>query len=251
MIRDEFVWMAGGPQGSGVDSGANIFARACCYGGLHVYGKREYHSNIKGLHSYFHVRVSPRDIGADLDRVDLLATFDAETIVRHIWEVTPTGGIIADKEVLPMRIASIQTLSPSFRTEFQKTLQNRGAKVETISDLLNEVKKNDVRTYVVPYMEILKEVADEIHEEKLSKLTRMINVLAIGTSFGLIDYDKGPVVKALRMIFSDKPKIISMNVIALDKAYEYARRNFGDDFGHKLETVLCECCLGTRAVTGG
>ena len=50
MIRDEFVWMAGGPQGSGVDSAANIFGRACCYGGLHIYGKREYHSNIKGLH---------------------------------------------------------------------------------------------------------------------------------------------------------------------------------------------------------
>ncbi|MCX9076064.1 MAG: 2-oxoacid:acceptor oxidoreductase family protein [Candidatus Methanoperedens sp.] len=49
----ESVGMAGGPQGSGVDSSANIFARACCYGGLHVYGQREYHSNIKGLHSYF------------------------------------------------------------------------------------------------------------------------------------------------------------------------------------------------------
>ena len=104
MIRDDFVWMAGGPQGSGVDSGANIFARACCYGGLHVYGKREYHSNIKGLHSYFHVRVSPKEVGADVDRVDLLATFDAETIVRHIWEVSSSGGIIADKDVLGTRI---------------------------------------------------------------------------------------------------------------------------------------------------
>ncbi|MEM4728015.1 MAG: 2-oxoacid:acceptor oxidoreductase family protein, partial [Candidatus Bathyarchaeia archaeon] len=42
--------MAGGPQGSGVDTAATIFSRACGYGGLHLYGKREYHSNIKGLH---------------------------------------------------------------------------------------------------------------------------------------------------------------------------------------------------------
>jgi 2-oxoglutarate ferredoxin oxidoreductase subunit alpha len=237
MIRDEFVWMAGGAQGSGVDSGANIFARACCYGGLHVYGKREYHSNIKGLHSYFHVRVSPKEIGADLDRVDLLATFDAETIVRHIWEVSSGGGIIADKDVLGTRIDAIPTLPPPFKMEFQKTLESRGAKAETVSDLLNEVKKNNVRTYAVPYMEVLKEIADEIGEEKLSKLTRMINVLALGVSFGLINYDKAPVEKALRMILGDKPKIISMNILALDKAYEYARRNFGDDFGYKLETV--------------
>jgi len=51
----EVNWMAGGPQGSGVDTAANIFGRACGYGGLYVYGRREYHSNIKGLHSYFHL----------------------------------------------------------------------------------------------------------------------------------------------------------------------------------------------------
>jgi len=255
MIRDEFVWMTGGPQGSGVDSGANIFARACCYGGLHVYGKREYHSNIKGLHSYFHVRVSPKEIGADVDRVDLLATFDAETIARHIWEVSPSGGIIADKEALATRIDAIPTLPPPFRLEFQKTLESRGAKAETVSDLLNEVKKNNVRTYAVPYMEVLKEVTDEIHEEKLSKLTRMINVLALGVSFGLINYDKAPVEKAIRMIFSGRAKIIDMNILALNKAYEYARRNFGDEFGYKLETISTNeertFLQGTQAVALG
>ncbi len=229
--------MAGGPQGSGVDSGANIFARACCYGGLNVYGKREYHSNIKGLHSYFHVRVSPKEIGADLDRVDLLATFDAETVVRHIWEVTPGGGIVADTDALQTRIDAIQPLTPSFRTEFQKTLDKRGVKAETVGNLLDEVKKDSVRTFAVPYMEILKQVADEIHEEKLSRLTRMINVLALGVSFGLVNYDKAPAERAIKGIFADKPKIIDMNILALDKAYDYARKQFGDSFGIQLATV--------------
>ena len=255
MIKDDFVWMAGGPQGSGVDSGANIFARACCYGGLHVYGKREYHSNIKGMHSYFHVRVSPKQIGADVDRVDLLATFDAETIVRHIWEVSSGGGVIVDKNVLGTRIDAIPTLPPPFRTEFQKTLENRGAKAETVNDLLNEVKKNNVQTYVVPYMEILKEIAEEIHEEQLSKLTRMINVLALGASFGLIKYDKALVEKALRMIFGGKPKLIQTNMLALDKAYEYTGRNFGNDFGYKLNAVPTNderiFLQGTQAVALG
>jgi 2-oxoglutarate ferredoxin oxidoreductase subunit alpha len=255
MVRDDFVWMAGGPQGSGVDSGANIFARACCYGGLHVYGKREYHSNIKGLHSYFHVRVSPKEIGADVDRVDLLATFDAETIVRHVWEVSSGGGIIVDKDVLGTRIDAIQPLTPPFRMELRKMLEKRGAKAETVNDLLNEVKKDNVRTYSVPYMEVLKDVADEIHEEKLSKLTRMINVLALGVSFGLINYDKTPVEKAIGMIFGGRPAIVNMNIIALDKAYEYARRNFSDDFGYKLETVPTNeeriFLQGTQAVALG
>ncbi|HVD20626.1 MAG TPA: 2-oxoacid:acceptor oxidoreductase family protein, partial [Nitrososphaera sp.] len=50
-------WVTGGAQGSGVDSAANIFSRACAIGGLHLFGKREYYSNIKGEHSYFTVRV--------------------------------------------------------------------------------------------------------------------------------------------------------------------------------------------------
>ena len=85
--------MAGGPQGAGVDSAANIFGRAFGYGGLYVFGKREYHSNIKGLHSYFHLRVSNREAQANVNDVDLLAAFDAETVVRHLSEVVAGGGV--------------------------------------------------------------------------------------------------------------------------------------------------------------
>ncbi len=247
--------MTGGPQGSGVDSGANIFGRACCYGGLHVYGKREYHSNIKGLHSYFHVRVSPKEIAADLDRVDMLATFDAETIVRHIWEVPSGGAIIVEKDTLPIKIEAIPQLTRAFKTDFQRTLETKRIKPETISQLLDEVKKNNVRVYVVPYMDILKEIATEIHEDKMSRLTRMTNVLALGVSFGLVSYDKAPVEKAINMVFGAKPKIISMNVLALNKAYEYAKKTFGDDFGFKLQTVSTSderiFIQGTQAVALG
>jgi 2-oxoglutarate ferredoxin oxidoreductase subunit alpha len=254
MIGDELVWMAGGQQGSGVDSAANIFGRACCYGGLHVYGKREYHSNIKGLHSYFHIRVSKKVVKADVDRVDLLCTFDAESVVRHIWEVAAGGGVVCDADALGTKIFDIPTLTPAFWTEFRKKLDERGIKPETIGDLLDEVKKNNIRTYAVPYMALLKEVADEIGEEKLSKLTRMINVLALGTSFGIVDYDKTHVEQAIKMIFGDKPKVISMNLLALNKAYEYAHQKFGD-FGFKLEPVPTDekriFLQGTQAVALG
>ena len=96
VVKNSFAWMVGGAQGSGVDSGANIFARACCYGGLYVYGNREYHSNIKGLHSYFQIRAAEHPVYCHRSYVDLLATFDAETLVRHRREVKAKGGIIYD-----------------------------------------------------------------------------------------------------------------------------------------------------------
>lgn len=236
MNRDDFIWMAGGPQGSGVDSSANIFGRACCFGGLHVYGQREYHSNIKGMHSYFHIRVSPGELRAIASRVDLLCTFDADSVVRHIWEVAPGGGIICDTEVLGKRISEITTLSASFREEFQQKLDEKGIKPETVGDLLNEAKKNDIRIYAVPYLELLKEVSKELGDEKLSKLTIMTNTLALGISFGLINYDKKYVVSAIESIFSKKEKIISMNVLAFNKAYDYARQEFSD-FGFNLNAI--------------
>ena len=121
----EINWMAGGPQGAGVDSAANIFARACGYGGLWVYGKREYHSNIKGLHSYFHLRVSDRKVQANVNDVDLLAAFDAETVVRHIGEMIPGGGIIVDKDQYQTKVLSIPTLPPEFKDELGKYMHEK------------------------------------------------------------------------------------------------------------------------------
>jgi 2-oxoglutarate/2-oxoacid ferredoxin oxidoreductase subunit alpha len=91
IIRNNLSWMIGGAQGSGVDSSANIFSRACALGGLWIYGTREYYSNIKGLHSYFEVRVTDSLRRSGVDNVDLLATFDAETLIRHAEIVRPDG----------------------------------------------------------------------------------------------------------------------------------------------------------------
>jgi len=237
MVRQEFVWMIGGPQGSGVDSAANIFARACCYGGLHVYGEREYHSNIKGLHSYFNVRVSKTEVRSRVDFVNLLCTFDAESVVRHVWEVAPNGGIICDEAILNTKILDIPTLPSPFLTEFQETLEKKGVKAETVGDLLKEAERGNVRIYAVPYMDLLKEIAQQIGEPKLSKLTRMINVLSLGISFRLLNYDKFMVRKAVGAIFAAKPRVIDMNIIALDKAYGYVEQKFAGNFDYRLETV--------------
>src|SRR6266700_2640156 len=89
--RNDVSWMIGGPQGSGVDSSANVFARACAAGGLHVFGKREFYSNIMGEHSYFHLRAHTNLVRSHIDSVNVLATFEAETLFRHAREVTDDG----------------------------------------------------------------------------------------------------------------------------------------------------------------
>ncbi len=111
MVTESVNWMAGGAQGAGVDTAANIFGRACGYGGLYVFGRREFHSNIKGLHSYFHLRISKTPTLANINDVNLLAAFDVETLVRHFNEVTPVVEIIIDSQLFNNKVLYIQTFS--------------------------------------------------------------------------------------------------------------------------------------------
>ncbi len=246
--------MIGGPQGAGVDTAANIFGRACGYGGYHLYGKREYHSNIKGLHSYFHFRVSEKPVGANVNDVDLLAAFDAETIVRHVGEVVPNGGVILEKEDLDTKLSDISTLPPEFLAEFRKSLKRKGIG-DTVNDLVEEAKQSGIHVYPVPFLDLLKDVAAELGIEKLSKVMRMKNVLASGISFSLLDYDVGLVEKAIKAVFAAKPRIADMNVLAFNKAYKYAKQTFRGRFKYKLEKLNAReeriFLLGNQAVALG
>ena len=233
---NEVNWMAGGPQGAGVDSAANILGRACGYGGFYVYGRREYHSNIKGLHSYFHLRISDQEVHANVNDVDLLAAFDAETVVRHINEVVPNGGIIVDKELVGTKVFNIPTLPYEFKDELHKYV-DRKSLGDTLSDFLDGAKEEGVHIFLIPYTDLLKQIAAKLGIEKLVTVTRMINVLTIGVSFALLKYDQSLIEKAVQTVFSDKPKVADMNIVALREAYAYASHTFTNTFPRKLEKI--------------
>src|SRR2546422_5594462 len=106
---NDLAWMIGGPQGSGVDSSANVFARACAAGGLHIFGKREFYSNIMGEHSYFALRADSKLVRSHIDDVNVLATFEAETLFPHAREVTDDRAIIYDPSLGKTRLSDIRS----------------------------------------------------------------------------------------------------------------------------------------------
>ncbi len=244
--------MAGGAQGSGVDAAATIFGRACGYGGLWVFGRREYHSNIKGLHSYFHLRMAKQEILANVNDVDLLAAFDAETVVRHVQEVVSGGGIIVNTLDLGVKVRDIPTLPPEFKAQLEKFLTENGIG-ETLKDVLAWAQKRDVQVFLVPYHAILANVGKALGIPQMSKIIRMINVLTVGVSFALLKYDRTLVERALRAQFP--AKIAEMNITALSQAYEFAQKTFKDSFNHKLEKLNVDearvFATGNQAVAMG
>ncbi len=225
--------MIGGVQGSGVDTSANVFAKAAAAGGLHVFGKREYYSNIKGEHSYFQVRVSKDLIRSHVDTVDMLATFEEETIFRHALEVRSEGAIIYDSSQDATRLDQLPTIEPQIKAALGAELAKAGLSAD-IRGVIELARRRGVHIYPVPYDDLLKAVGSKHGETSLSTLQRMLNVLAVATSYALLSYDENLVKDAVRKQFKSKPKVAEMNADAVGTAYGFVQEKYAGSFAYKL-----------------
>jgi len=233
MKRNDFSWMIGGVQGSGVDTSANVFSRAAATGGLCVFGKREYYSNIKGEHSYFQVRVSKDLIRSHVDTVDMLATFEEETILRHALEVRPEGAIIYDPDQETARLDQVPTIEAPVK-DFLNAELSKNALSADVRGILELARRRGVHIYPVPYNQLLKEVGAKFGETSLSTLQRMLNVMAVAASYALLSYDENLVKEAVRKQFRSKPKVGEMNAEAVGAAYDFVEQKYAGSFAYKL-----------------
>lgn len=207
MKKNELSWMIGGTQGSGVDSSANTFAKACAIGGLYVFGKREYQSTIKGGHSYFQVRVSGKKVRSHTDEVDLLASFDKETALLHKDDLVPDGGLIYDPQLITKE----------------------------------EIGRTDIKFYPVPYSEIIKKIGEEFQRGDTAKLNIMKNVVSVSASFSLLNFEFSLLAKAIEDAFKGKKSdVAKMNIAAAEHTYKYMQEKFGNSLEINLSPVPCE-----------
>jgi 2-oxoglutarate ferredoxin oxidoreductase subunit alpha len=236
MKRDDLSWMIGGAQGSGVDTPASIFAKAVATAGFYVYGTREYYSNIKGEHSYFQVRFGKQFLRSHVNTVDLLATFDDETVARHAFEVRKDGAIVFDKDLVENKIEDIPTIEPNVLKSLEAELDKQNLPY-TINGVLEVARRKGVHLYPIPYMDLLKVIAEKIGETSLSSLTRMTNVMSVAGSFALLSFPREALADAIRKQFKSKPKVAETNIIAVDATYDYVAKNFQGSFAYKLAPV--------------
>jgi 2-oxoglutarate/2-oxoacid ferredoxin oxidoreductase subunit alpha len=230
-MKDKFVneitWLIGGAQGSGVDSAANIFSKTCAEDGLYIFGKREYYSNIKGEHSYFTVRVSNKPIRSHKESIDILVSFDAETLFRHAKDVSTDGIIIFNSELIETSINEIPTLDSDVQSKIIEYCNySGGGDPLTIQKLIEKIQQNSIKCYGIPYHQLLKNFSEYSNNPALSKLARMINVLALSISLSFININREALSRAIKYIFRTKPKIAEINVAAAEYAYNYAKQIF-------------------------
>src|SRR5438093_796994 len=232
---NDLAWMIGGPQGSGVDSSANVFARACAAGGLHIFGKREFYSNIMGEHSYFALRADSKLVRSHIDDVNVLATFEAETLFRHAREVTDDGAIIYDPSLGKTRLSDVPTIEKRLDADLKTYLISRGVG-ETLDDMLAASKQRGVTLVPIPFHDLLEQVADEFQIDQLSKISRVVNMLAVGASFGILGFDFEMMRRSLEDVFRAKAKVVNMNAAGARKAYDIAKA-LVPEFPYRLEKL--------------
>jgi len=225
MSTVDFTWLIGGPQGSGVESGANIFSRVCAEMGYQVFGKREFYSNIKGEHSYFTVRIADKKIHSNVNDVNLMASFDAETIFRHYDEVISGGGIIYDSDIEKITTDAVHTLDAPFKERLHKELESKN-KPFTIAGVLEIAKEKGVLLYPVSFKSILLTLSEETENPRLKGLIRMYNVIGVSLSLGLVKMPPDSLQKTIESIFAKKLEIAKINQVTATYSYNYAAAKF-------------------------
>ena len=223
----DYSWLIGGPQGSGVDTAANIFSRVGAKLGYHVFGKREYHSNIKGLHSYFVVRLSDKKIRSNINGANIMVAYDAETLVRHGLEIIKDGAIIYDASIVNTTVDQIPTLEASHKARLLKFFNSKNME-PNVSSILDLAKENGVKVYPISFRDILSNIANELNSPELSRMVRLFNVLGVSFSLGILKAPIEPLLEAIEDTFVKKPSISDLNKNAANFSYNYASAKFSD-----------------------
>ena len=224
-MATDFTWMIGGPQGSGVETAANIFSQVFSKMGYQVFGKREYYSNIKGEHSYFAVRISDKKIRSSVKGTNLLIAFDAETIFRHADDVLENGIVIYDSTLENMRVSDVITFENDFKDRLETLLKSKN-KEATVKGMLDLASENGVKVHSVSFRSLLTELSEKLENPRIKNMSRMFNVLGVSLSLGLLMIPSEKLTDSVNSIFSKKKSIAEINVSAANFAYNYAAAKF-------------------------
>jgi len=236
-VVSDFTWMIGGPQGSGVETAANIFSQVFSKMGYQIFGKREYYSNIKGEHSYFAVRVSDKQIRSSIKGTNMLIAFDAETIFRHANDVLENGIIIYDSTLENIKVSDVITFDNDFKERMEGFLKSNN-KENTIKGILELASERGASIHSVSFRSLLFELSEKIENPRIKTMIRMFNVLGVSLSLGLLMIPTEKLTESINSIFSKKKAIADMNVSAANFAYNYAAAKFGStDFKFNINEI--------------
>ena len=215
-------WMIGGAQGLGVDTSANLFGSAVAKAGYYIYGNREYYSNIKGRHSYFNVVVGSKPYRSISEKVNILTSFDAETVFQHFTSVTDF--MIYDKASEMVKAETIRSMEPEVTDKVVKELESNGYGT-SIADVVQYLEKKNVTCIPVNYVDDINAVINNLKIPP-PLASKAKNTIAIGTSYSLLGLKEDYLRTAIKEAFGKNDLFLNMNMLAAEAGMKYAKAHY-------------------------
>ena len=207
----------GGPQGGGIDSAAQIVIRAFSIAGYEAFGIREYYSNIKGRHSYFHVRVKETPVRSLRYPVDLLVCLDAESPFVHMGDVSDKTIVLYDEDLMNTKIEQVLTMESETKKHVLDKLKEGGFGT-TIAGTIDFMKKRGAIPYPVSFRNL---VVGALGPNKPP--ARYANTLGASLAMALMGLPAEFTSRGIESVFGKKKEVLEDNEKIVKSGYEFVK----------------------------
>ena len=97
MVKNDLTILFGGDAGQGIQSSGYGLCQALGRSGLHVFGRQDYRSQIRGGHNFHEIRIKDEEVLTHKGEADLLIALTEETIEKHLGEMNEGGGVVYEE----------------------------------------------------------------------------------------------------------------------------------------------------------
>ncbi len=208
----------GGPQGGGIDTSSNMINRAFAEAGYNVFGVREYHSNIKGRHSYNHLRVKEERPRSLKYPADILVALDPDTIFEHMEDIGEGTKIIYDSSFESSELSQARLIMRDTSKRIKQTLDEANLP-NTVQGAIELAKKKGGIPVAVPFGDVVTSAIKD------GPAKRYYNTLGSALTLCIAGLEQKFAEEAIRQVFASKPKVVDGNVAVVASAYSYAKEN--------------------------
>lgn len=203
--------IVGGPQGGGIETAGLLAIRACANQGLEVFAAREYHSNIKGKHSYSHIRTSDKEIGSIKYPVDALGVLDAESLATHFKELKKGGLLVHDIALASKSLLKIPSMEKEKAHRLRKDLEENKVG-ESVAQLDDWLSKKGIRVLSLPFSKLLVEA-----DVATPLIDKTMNTAVIGALLHSMGIKQNALEGAVSHLFSNKKEVLEANLRAIQR----------------------------------
>jgi 2-oxoglutarate ferredoxin oxidoreductase subunit alpha len=219
--------LIGGPQGAGLETSMQLLANAFAKRGYGIVSDREYHSNIKGRHSYITLRASATSLPKALrETVQIIGAMDPETVFTHFNELEEGGYLIYDSSQADKSVHTILSMPPQAKKRIIEQFEAMGVE-GTLSSLITYLTTNRrIVAVEIDFPHILTSLSTRfaLISEQAS---RYVSSILFGAMAGLVDIDDDCVRYCIVNRFAGREKVVEQNLSLVRDVSDLTKAAYG------------------------